>query len=164
MINILTGSIIRLVQRFCMILTLGCCVYVIVSLFSKSQDMPISENTGASHTKGVGLLSPAPVFDLKPYNVSADSQVRDIFSMDSLVSPSGAVENTPKGQLPNHLKIVGILIAYPSQIIIEDSFANKTFFIQEGNPQDGIKIVRVSKDQMIINYMGEDIPVSIKKD
>jgi type II secretory pathway component PulC len=110
------------------------------------------------------LITPPPIFELKAYQESGQiDQARDIFSLTPAVSPSGAVENTPKGQLPVHLKIVGILIAHPSQIVIEDSFANKTYFIDEGNPQAGIKIAKVGKDQMIINYQGQDIVVPISK-
>ncbi len=123
----------------------------------------MSENSSVVSMKRVGLISPSPAFDLKPYDASANVQARDIFSLSTDVSPSGIVENTPKGQLPAHLKIVGILIAHPSQIIIEDSFLHKTYFIDEENPQAGIKIVRVSKDQMIINYQGQDISVPVNK-
>ena len=59
--------------------------------------------------------------------------------------------------------MVGILIAHPSQIIIEDTLVNKTYFIDEGSAQAGIKIVRVNNDQMVINYQGQDIPVPITK-
>jgi len=143
-----------------MILTLGCLAYVIFFLLSKDQDNPISES-GSVPTKEIGLVSPALVLDLKLHDASIVSQARDIFSLS--VGPSGAVENTPKGQLPNHLKIVGILIAHPSQIIIENTFAKKTYFIDEANPKAGIKIVRVEKNQMIINYQGQDISLPISK-
>ncbi len=160
--NTFAWPIICLAQRLSMILTLGCCGYVIFFLLFKNQDNSMLENSGIVPAKAIGLVSPSPAFDLKPYDASADAQARDIFSLTA-VGPSGAVENTPKGQLPAHLKIVGILIAHPSQIIIEDSFAHKTYFIDEGNPQAGIKIVRVNKDQMVINYQGQDIPVPINK-
>jgi type II secretory pathway component PulC len=147
-----------------MILTVGCLAYVILFLFSKNQDNSMAENSSVVSTKGINLITPTPTFDLEPYQETGQiAQARDIFSMTPAVSPSGAVENTPKGQLPGHLKIVGILVAHPAQIVIEDSFTNKTYFIDEGNPQAGIKIVQVSKDQIIINYQGQDISVPIKK-
>ena len=160
--NTVAWPIIRLVQRLSMFLTLGCCAYLIVFLFSKNHDntMPVESNEGA--LKSTVLVSPTPVLDLKPNDGSVSAQARDIFSLSD-IGPSGAVENTPKGQLPAHLKIVGILVADPSQIIIEDTFAKKTFFIDEYHPQDGIKIVQVRANQMMINYQGQDINVPINK-
>jgi len=147
-----------------MILTLGCFVYVIFFLFFKGHDNDsLPSPQGAVGASNVALVAPSPGFDLKPYDVSVGAQARDIFSLDSSVGPSGAVENTPKGQLPEHLKIVGILVGNPSQVIIEDGFAKKTYFIDEGTAQAGIKIVQVSKERVIINYQGQDIPVPVSK-
>lgn len=161
--NTYSWPIVRLVQRLSMVLTLGCCVYVIVFLFTKNQDNFMPEKSNIISKKALGLVAPAPVFDLKPYDTSANAQGRDIFSSTTTVSPTGTVENTPKGQLPAHFKIVGIVIAHPSQIIVEDSFVNKTYFIDEGGTQAGIKIVRVDKDKMTINYQGQNIDVPITK-
>lgn len=155
--------IVRLIQRLSIIVMLACCAYVVFFLLSKNQDNHMPEHSAAVSTKGAVLVQPVPVFDLKPYVASADAQARDIFSMNTENSSSGAVANTPKGQLPDHLKIVGILVANTSQIIIEDTSSNQTYFIEEGHSQAGIKIVRVGKDQMIINYQGGDISVPIKK-
>lgn len=110
--------------------------------------------------KDSGYLPLPPVFDLRPYDMNNS---RDIFSLTAEVSPSGVVEKTLKGELPEHLKVVGIIVAHPPQIIIEDSFLNKTFFINQGEPQDGINIVQVNRDQMIISYQGQDISVPIKR-
>jgi type II secretory pathway component PulC len=113
--------------------------------------------------KEIALISPSPVLDLQPYDASANAQARDIFSLTTTVTSSGSVENTPKGQLPDHLKVVGILIAHPSQIIIEDTSANTTYFIDQDHPQDGIKMLKVAPDQMTINYQGQDIIVPVTK-
>jgi type II secretory pathway component PulC len=145
-----------------MILTLGSCAYVIFFLVFKNKDNLLPENNRIIGANNISLLSPSPVFDLKSEDASLDPHARDIFSMGTAVDLSG-VENTPIGQLPDHFKIVGILIAHPSQIIIEDRLANKTYFINEGSPQAGIKIMRVRKDQMIINYQGQNISVPIDK-
>jgi len=153
---------IRLVQRLSIFVTIACCAYVILFLLFKNRDTFIPENNSIVPSKGIELVSSSSVFDLKPFDATAGAQARDIFSMTTQ-APSGPVENTPKGQLPNHLKIVGVLIAHPSQIIIEDTLANKTYFIDEGAPQAGIKIVQVGRDQMVINYQGQDIPVPVNK-
>lgn len=161
--NTFALPIIRLAQRLSMVLTLGCFAYVIFFLVYKGKDTSMPAKSSVSPMKSMGLVSPSPEFDLKPYNSSVNAQARDIFSMTPTESPSGPVENTPKGQLPDHFKIVGILISHPSQIIIEDTNVKQTYFIDEGKSQAGIKIVRVSGNQMIINYQGQDISVPITK-
>ncbi len=155
--------IVRLVRRLSMIVTLCCGAYIVYFLVAKNHDNAVYDNVSSTPTKAVGLLSEPSTVDVKLYDPSGDAQARDIFSLSTAVSPSGSVENTPKGQLPAHLKIVGIVIAHPSQIAIEDSMLNKTYFIDEGNPQAGIKIVRSSPGQMIINYQGQDISVPVSK-
>jgi len=163
MVNSIAWPIIRLVQRLSIFVTVVCCAYVIFFLFFKNHDTFIPENTSDVPANGVVLPSPTPVFDLKHFDASVGAQARDIFSMTTMGNPTGVVERPAKGQLPEHLKIVGILIGHPSQIIIEDTLAGKTYFIDETSPQAGIKIVRVLQDQMIINYQGQDIPVPVKK-
>jgi hypothetical protein len=156
MINTFVLSIVRLVQRLAILLTLGCLAYVIFFFCFKNQDSFIAEGGSALQGKGITLASSLPVFNLKPYEASPNSQARDIFSLASEV-PSTSVPNTPKGQLPDHLKVVGILISHPSQVVIEDTLSHASYFIDEGHPQQGIKIVKVSKDQVVINYQGQDI-------
>ena len=161
--NIFNLPMIRLVQRLSIFLTLCSCIYVIFFLFTKGNEDAVLEKSSIGSTKSAALVAPSPGFDLNPSSTVANDQARDIFTLSTDVSPTGAVEKTPKGQLPNHLKIVGILIAHPSQIIIEDSLANKTYFIDEQNPQDGIKIVQVQANQMTVNYQGQDIIIPITK-
>jgi len=146
---------IFLVQRSFMILALGCCVYVVLFFLSKSKEDFFS---GSNSVVDKSLVLPPLTLDLKPY---APLQARDVFFP---ASSADNVENTLKGQLPANLKIVGVLIAHPSQIIIEDTLIHKTYFIDEGNPQAGIKIVQVGHDghdRMVINYQGQDIYVPI---
>jgi hypothetical protein len=161
--NTVALPIIRLGVRLSMIFTLGCFAYVVYSLLFQGKDKALTDDADLVPAKAVAQAAPSPVFDLKPYDASGNDQIRDIFSLNTSVSPSGAIESTVKGQLPEHLKIVGILIAHPSQIIIEDGFDHKTYFIDESTPQDGIKIVRASQDGMTINYQGQDINVPIAK-
>src|SRR5580704_13730387 len=97
--NIFALSSIRWIQRFSMVLTLGCFAYVIFFLFFKSKDNPIAINSIVLPSKHISLLSSPPVFDLRP--LDSNESARDIFSLNSDVSTAtGAVENTPKGQLP----------------------------------------------------------------
>ena len=160
--NRIAWPIIHLVQRVSMILTLGCCIYLIFFLLFKTHDNSISVENNNAPLKDTDLVSPTPVLSLKSNTTSVSVQARDIFSLSG-VGPSGALENTPKGQLPAHLKVVAILIANPSQIVIEDTYAKKTYFVDEDHPQNGIKIARVSKKQIVINYQGQEITVPVMK-
>lgn len=123
----------------------------------------MSDKSKIASAMGADLVPPAPVFDVRPYDASTDVEIRDIFST-SQENASNPVEKTPAGQLPAHLKIVGIVIAQPSQIIIEDSWGNKTYFIDEDKTVAGIKIVKVSGDRMVINYNGQEITIPVQKD
>lgn len=161
--NLFAWPRLQLVQRLSMALTLCCCAYVVYFLLMGGRGNFTSLESKDVSLKDAQLVSPAVALDLKPYDASVSNLDRDIFSFSTAVSPSGATENTPKGQLPAHLKVVGLLIADKPQVVIEDTFAKKTYFIDEANPQAGIKMMRVNKDQMIINYRGEDIFLPIPK-
>jgi len=160
--NTFSLGLIRLIQRLSMILTLGCCGYVIIFLFSKNQDNGMVNNSSAAKPVVAALSLPSADDGIKPYPEAVNNQARDIFSL-AAENLTGVANNTPKGQLPDNLKVVGIIVAKPSQIIIEDSLSKKTYFIDETTPQAGIKIIRVNKDEMTINYQGQDIPVPIIK-
>ena len=163
--NTFALSLIRLFQRLSIVLTLGCCAYVGLFFFSKDKGNSLPENTTVASPKGVDLIAPVPslTLNLKNYQETGDmAPVRDIFSL-AAPNPSGVSTSTPKGQLPDHLKVVGILIAHPSQIIVEDTSLNTTFFIDEGQTQDGISLAKVSHDQVTVNYQGQDINVPISK-
>jgi hypothetical protein len=161
MANTLTWPFLRLIQRLSVVVTIVSVLYVVFFFLFKNKDNGFPIQSSAVPAKGIDLVSPSSMFGIKPYTLSVDA--RDVFSLNP-VNPSGAeATQTPKGQLPDHFKIVGILIAHPSQIIIEDSLVNKTFFINEGTPQDGISIVRVGRDQMVINYQGQNISIPVNK-
>ena len=161
MSNGLGLPIIRLVQRLSMLLTLGCFLYIAFFLISKAKEDVLPDNSSAVASSSMGSVSVSPLLAIQT-DSSVNTQARDIFSL-STDSAGAVLEATPKGQLPNHLKVVGIVVAHPSQIIIEDSLVNKTYFIDETHPDGGVKIVKTGRDQMIINYQGQDIPVAITK-
>ena len=160
--NKVAWPVIHLVQRLSMMLTLCCSIYLIVFLLINAHDNSITAGSNNVSLKDTSLISAVPVLDSKPNGAAVSVQSRDIFSLSD-IGPSGTVENTPKGQLPAHLKIVAMLIANPSQIVIEDAFAKKTFFIDTDHPQDGIKMVSAGNGQMVVNYQGQDITVPLTK-
>ena len=147
----------RQVRILFIAVTLGCVVYMGYFLLVARRS-PVLMDDGSS-TKDTAVDPPA--LDLKPYEtLAAGIQTRDIFSSGPM-DAAGVLAQTPKGQFPAHLKVVGIVIARPAQIIIEDSDSKQTYFISEHDPQAGIKIARVDKDQIIVNYQGQNISVPI---
>ena len=161
----ITLDMIRLIQRLAMLVTVACCLYVLFFLFGKGKDSSASNGGRTSGVPGGEMITPAvPVFNARPHGASDSTRIRDLFSTAPIDNRSGQAANTPAGQLPGYLKIVGIVVAHPSQIIIEDTSANKTYFVDEGTEQDGVKIVRVSNDRMTISYLGQEIPVGIHRE
>ena len=161
MINILSLSIPVLIKRCSIVLTL-CCAAYIVYFFVISYPKPLFIESGR-FSKDAVVSAPAMVFELPSFeSVASTIQQRDIFMAPGVEALPLAVEQTPEGNLPAHFKVVGIMIAHPSQLIIEDLAARKTYFIIEGRPQAGINIVRVEKDRIIVNHQGQDILISVK--
>ena len=161
--NTLSFFFMRLVQRFFMLMT-GICLasFVFYLLFKNHQEI-IVDNDGVGTTQNIRAILSEENFDLNPDTSLADSQSRDIFSLSPDNNASVSAVPAPHGELPSNIKIVGLLVAHPSQIILEDSLTNKTYFINEGDTQDGVRIVKSSHDQMTINYQGQDINVPIHK-
>ncbi len=153
---------IQWVQRLSMALTLGCCAYLAFFWTVKGHETVNAEDHHAAASKEEGLALSTPLLEMKANEALPAVQPRDIFSL-SYVSPSGMIENTPKGELPAHLKVVGIVIAQEPQLIVEDAFAKQTFFIDQDHPQDGIKIVSADSKVMIINYQGQEIRLPVSK-
>jgi len=162
--NMLTGSVLILAGRLSMILTLCCCIYVVCFLlWGGRSDLSVVDSQDVASLRDSGSTASLAGFDLKPYDAALFDQDRDIFSISTDPTASGADESTPKGQLPAHLRIVGIVVADKSQVIIEDGIAKQTYFIDEGTSQAGIKIVRVGPKQVLINYRQEDIVIPVTK-
>jgi hypothetical protein len=150
------SPIIRWTQRSSIILTFCCVVYIIFYLCTQDNFTP---PTGVA--SGRSILNPALVLDLKPYDVT---NARDVFSPAPAGSATAGMVEDTSAQLPSYLKIVGIVIGHPSQLIVEDKLVNQTYFIQEGSPHAGIKIVKASRKQMIIDYQGQDISLAVHRD
>ena len=85
---------------------------------------------------------------------------RDMFSANGTSVPIQAI---PTGQLPDSLRVVGIVSGVHNQIVIEDSTAKETYFLNEGESKAGIMIKNFQSDKVIISYQGQDIAVSMNQ-
>jgi hypothetical protein len=96
--------------------------------------------------------------------ISSVINQRDIFQAKAETAiSSGQAAAAPTGELPANLKVVGILVGRPSQIIIEDATIRQTYFINEGETQGGIRLQRVDPDKFVINYLDQDIAININQ-
>jgi type II secretory pathway component PulC len=151
---------ILLLRRFFIFLTVSCALYAVYFMFiqSRSPEVEVRQKTEE-------IVVPKVVLDVPiDESVYTNIQNRNIFS-SAAAQPANAGANnvsTPTGQLPAHLKVVGLVIGEPSQVIIEDTTLSQTHFISEGHPQAGISIARVNKNEIIINYQGETISLPIQ--
>ena len=159
--NTLAWPYLRFVKRLLIVLTFGCGIYMVYFLFTMYRN-PVFQDDSRP-VKDTVMDAPALELDLKPdESWVALIQTRDIFS--SGTADTSVLGQTPTGQLPSHLKVVGIVIANPPQVIIEDTSSKQTYFISEGKLQAGIRITRVDKNQIIVNYEGQNISVPIHKE
>ena len=157
----LNWSLFKYLKRFFIVLTLACAVYTAYFLLINS-NVPVQVDNVPPVTEEV-VLTPQLELKLPAYETAASVvQSRDIFSSSPIpASATGTADQTPTGQLPSNLKVVGIVIAHPSQIIVEDTSSKQSYFINEDKPQAGISIARIEKDQIIINYQGQSISVPV---
>jgi len=65
--------------------------------------------------------------------------------------------------LPEHLKIVGIVVGEPTEVIIEDTKAQQTFFVREGENMGDFAMQRSGEDKIIIKYQGQNFQVPIRQ-
>jgi type II secretory pathway component PulC len=103
--------------------------------------------------------------ELKPYDFYAQQiENRDLFTI-STVPTSVSEANKPlipEGQLPPNLKVVGIDLGARPLVVIEDTSANKTFFITQESAQEGISIQSVEKKKIFLSYQGQLIEIALK--
>src|SRR5690348_7355041 len=100
MINTFGLSIIRIAQRLSITLTLCSLIYVAYFFFSNNHNPSFIDDRNNISPQNINISSPN-IFDIKPFNATENTQARDIFSLTQNNNLSTAVENTPKGQLPD---------------------------------------------------------------
>ncbi len=160
--NILALPSLRLTKWLFVVLTLGALGYM-AQFFMKAYPNTALVVESAALPREEPVEPAAPDLPMVSYDQLAQAVAsRNIFS-STASAQTAAAEQTPLGQLPSHLKIVGILIANPSQIVIEDAQVKQTYFITQGAPQGGIDIARVNGHQMVLSYQGQEIAVELNK-
>ncbi len=135
---------------------------VIALTFSKSPMPALSAQAPEmiSPETSVDFVKSLPGFDV----YAAQLDRRDLFGCG--IKTAGIPENNinlPTGQLPAHLKVVGIILGEDPEVVIEDSQVNQVFFITKGRPQAGIEIQKVEAGKVVIVYQGQSIDLPLNK-
>jgi len=96
--------------------------------------------------------------DVRPFLYYLEMvQRRDIFSPVKLMSAENPQEETKKmlSELVKDLKLVGISWGIEPEVIIEDTKANKTYFLKSGDSINKFKIDTILKDKVILESEGQ---------
>jgi type II secretory pathway component PulC len=164
MANVLNLTYLRFATRALMALALSGIIYLAFFILKNLQHPTMSEYEPMV-AENKAISAPIPALDLKSSeSIATLVKERDIFSSDhSGDANTMNLQETPAGQLPSHLKVVGIMNSKPSQVIIEDTLTKQTYFITEANPQGGISLVHVDGTQVQVSYQGEIINITTGK-
>ena len=84
---------------------------------------------------------------------------RNIFKMGSIPTetPVKSTNQSKILEVTKNLKLVGISWSEDPDAMIEDTEANKTFFVKRGQNIGKIKIQAIFKDKVILSYSGEEM-------
>ena len=127
----------------------------------KDKDVVLPHSLATVNTSPAVLVLP----QAQPYEKVAEIlKERDIFSRISLQPDLNSA--VPSGQLPPNIKLVGIIISNPTQVVLEDTLLKQTQFIIEGQKTvDGINIERIENEKGVVylNYHGQIIPLHLEK-
>jgi len=83
---------------------------------------------------------------------------RDLFDSAAVPSNLSMVNAAlPANALPVNLKVVGIIIGQPSELVIEDVTTHQTYFIAQGTTVGGIEVTDIQNKKATIKYQGQDI-------
>ena len=146
-----------------MALTLGGFIYLVFFLATTLRRIGEAEEVSLPD-KNIAVNHLDPGSDLDPEAPPAvPDKSLNIFTSRNSVINSANVQQTPTGQLPAQFKVVGLVVADPAQVIIEDASARQTYFITQDKPQAGISIERVEKDKIIVQYQDQSIAIPVNQ-
>lgn len=89
------------------------------------------------------------------------SRSRDIFKIGKQSSEESAPpQETSKAEqesITNKYKLVGISWSDNPDVMIEDTQAQKTYFLKRGQSIDSVKLQAIFKDKVVLSYRGQEI-------
>jgi len=96
--------------------------------------------------------------EVRPFSYYLEMvQRRDIFSAVKLRSASDPEDETKKAlaEMLKDLKLVGISWGSDPEVILEDSKANKTYFLKAGETVGTFKVDSIMKDKVVLESGGQ---------
>jgi hypothetical protein len=118
----------------------------------------LSKVTGAVFEGGYQAKSPKPIDTFKPLTFYAQqTRKRDIFH--PVTSGIKGIAGSNLQALTKDLGLAGIYqpLGGPSEAMIEDKTAKKTYFLKEGDEIKGMKVKAILKDRVILRYGEEEM-------
>jgi len=90
------------------------------------------------------------------------AQTRDIFKLGKQAPAQASpqqpgTETVKQTEVLSKYKLVGISWSDNPDAMVEDSAANKTYFLKRGQALDGVKIQAIFKDKVVLNYQGVEV-------
>ena len=141
--------------------------YIAFALFLKKDQLRIPNEVYHAAVPAAEGQEPSTLQSLKPYSFYAEElEKKDIFGFVAPGSVKGAGAKGPesaKVELPSNFKIVGVIVGHPSEVIIEDTQAKETFFLQEGKQLGDFEIEHAEKEKVALKYQGKSFNVDLKK-
>ncbi len=141
----------------------GACLYILYFSTTNHHHLPISPDTQTVESTAESTISASVLPSLPSYeNYASKINRRDLFSSSTVSTDLSTLTAAP-GALPGDLKVVGIVVGNPSEVIIENTISHQTLFIQQGKETDGISIQKVQAHQVILSYKGESVVIPLKE-
>ncbi len=90
------------------------------------------------------------------------AQARDLFKIglqapEPEQSPQGSDLSAQAQEILSKYKLVGISWSDNPDAMIEDTAAQKTYFIKRGQELNGVKVQAIFKDKVVLNYLNKEI-------
>jgi hypothetical protein len=103
-------------------------------------------------------LKDAPDFAV----IKEDIAKRDIFSTEEEKIPEAVKTEAETGsvnELPSNLKIVGVIVGKPTDLVVEDSQSGQTYFLTEGSTRGELTFSKIEQDKLFIQYRGRGFEI-----
>ncbi|MBI4341992.1 MAG: hypothetical protein HY599_01350 [Candidatus Omnitrophica bacterium] len=137
-------------------------IWVLAQLVRPLPEVPMSPAEPPAPTPN-GVVGPAAAPDVEMPSIAA-SVDRPLFSASAggRAAPSRQAMSGSAKLLASRLTLTGVVSGDPPQAIIEDTQAQKTYFVTVGQPlAEGAVLDEVLDNRVILDFQGEKIELSL---
>ncbi len=171
-----SGSILNFVQWILIASILGSLSFVgiIFSTWDKDVDEILSLEDSIRPYRGSksDVLSSSKKFSdyartFDKRDVFGSPYQRKIVEESAILEPETVVESEPvvvrRENLPDHLKVVAVLVGKGAEVVLEDTTTQQTIFLKEGEQKEDLRLEQVLKDRILVEYQGDSIEVLLER-